>query len=228
MGFVDTKKWLHSGIYTIPEASSLLNSSESSIRYWVNGSEKQNPLIENVIGWVDGRLAIGFVNLVEMRFVQFFRNAGVKAKTIRKAIEALREDQATSHPFFTETVFRTDGKSILAEIVKSESRKDLLDLSSNNYELREVTFPALREDVEFSSEGYVNAWYPRKQKFPNIIIDPNFSFGQPALKNKHVTTRTIFEASRAGESQQGIADLYEISVRDVRSALQFEKLVYCN
>ena len=51
-----------------------------------------------------------------IRFLAFFVNAGVKLREIRGIMDAVRTELNRAHPFATNTVFKTDGKKIVAEI----------------------------------------------------------------------------------------------------------------
>ena len=49
------------------------------IRIWVEGHKgKQAPVIHNDLGKVDGKTAVSFTNLMELRFIAVFAGAGVK------------------------------------------------------------------------------------------------------------------------------------------------------
>ena len=53
-------------------------------------------------------------------------------------------------------------------------------------------------------------------------MDPNRSFGQAAVRN--VRTDVLAEAYRAGESQDSIADLFDLTVEQVEQALRYEMI----
>lgn len=62
---------IESGIFGVSEAAALIGATERKVRGWVTGYKSAGigPLIDNEIGWLDGRLAFSFTNLMEIRFV---------------------------------------------------------------------------------------------------------------------------------------------------------------
>src|ERR1700693_5313908 len=108
---------LESGIYTIPEVAGLVNARQPDLRVWIEGRPgKQAPIIENQLGRLGHKIAISFTNLMEIRFVAFFSNAGVRLNEIRSILSEAKLLLDKPHPFATNTVFRTDGRKIIAEI----------------------------------------------------------------------------------------------------------------
>jgi hypothetical protein len=139
---------LESGVFSIPEAAFLVGASQEDVRIWVDGKiGRQEPVIQNELGRVDGKLAISFKNLMEIQFVAFFARAGVSLHEIRAIMDDARRLLNDPHPFATSAVFRTDGKKILAEIAKENGIESLYDLRSKNYEMKPVVLtiqPGLR------------------------------------------------------------------------------------
>lgn len=217
---------IESGIYSVSEAAALVGTTERKVRGWVAGYEgRDEPLIENELGWIDGRLAFSFTNLMEMRFVAFFVKAGVKLRHIRAIMLDVKRELDVPHPFATSTVFRTDGKKIVAEIGRRNGLKDIYDLKSRNYEMRPVVLGSLMNDVEYDPSGAICLWRPRPKLAPNVIVHPKFSFGQPVLRESRVPTATLRDAVFAEGSAAAVADLYEIPVKQVREAYKFEQQI---
>ena len=121
---------IESGIYGVSEAAALVGATERKVRGWVTGYKTAGigPLIDNEIGWLDGRLAFSFTNLMEIRFVAFFVKAGVQLRYIRAIMQEVKRELDHPHPFATRTVFRTDGKKIVAEIARRNGVTDIYDL----------------------------------------------------------------------------------------------------
>ena len=81
------------GIYSIPEASRLTKVPNQTIYRWIRGykyrseNETRNmePLWTRDIPEIDGENAVSFLDLLEIRFIDAFRSAGVSWKFIREA-----------------------------------------------------------------------------------------------------------------------------------------------
>jgi uncharacterized protein (DUF433 family) len=159
---------------------------------------------------------------MEMKFIKFFEDANLKPSYIRSIFEEVRRSLRQPHPFATNEVFRTDGRKIMEEIVSS-SGKVLYDLKTKNYEMRNVVLDTLMEDVVYDARGVARAWYPRKRIAPDVIVNPNFSFGRPVLRDSAIPTRTIADAFRTEKNVKRVSDWYDISQKHVREAVRFEE-----
>jgi hypothetical protein len=123
---------LETGIFIIPEAAGLVGASQSMVRIWVDGHQgKQEPIIENELGRVDGKLAISFTNLMELQFVAFFARASVPLREIRAIMHEVKRALKHPHPFATRTVFMTDGRKVVAMIARNNGIAVRLPKTSN-------------------------------------------------------------------------------------------------
>jgi len=108
---------LEAGIYTIPEVAELVDAAQADVRVWIDGhTGKQDPVIVNQLGRVGGKTAVSFANLMELRFIARFAAAGVGLRVIRAIMREASELLQHPHPFATKTVFKTDGKKIVADL----------------------------------------------------------------------------------------------------------------
>jgi uncharacterized protein (DUF433 family)/DNA-binding transcriptional MerR regulator len=215
---------LETGIYTVNDAAELIGAPAQKIRAWIDGwpNTKTAPLLQNDLGWIDNRLAFSFANLMEIRFLAFFANAGVKIPEIRAIMDQVRTELRRPHPFATNIVFKTDGRKIVAEIAHRNGISDLLDLRSRNFEMGIIVFDTLKEGVVYDPKGDAKAWFPRRETAPNVIIHPKHSFGRPVLKDSGIPTEALAQAVQVEGSIAAAAALFEISERRVREAVSFE------
>lgn len=219
----DNPDLLELGIYTIPEVAELVEAPQDTVRVWVGGhTGKQFAVIDNQIGRVGGKVAISFTNLMEIRFVATFASAGVGLREIRKIMDEVKETLEHPHPFATHTVFKTDGKKIVAEIAKRNG-VSIYDLKSRNYEMLAVVMKSLKDDVSYDPHGDAVSWRPRPKIAPNVILHPHFSFGQPVLRNSRVPTSTIAKSVKVEGSARFVADIFDIPESQVREAVKFER-----
>jgi uncharacterized protein (DUF433 family) len=215
---------LEIGIYTIPDAAELVGASQASVRVWVEGhAGKQEPIINNQLGRVGGKTAVSFANLMELRFIARFVKEGVRLPGIRKIMDEAREMLRHPHPFATKTVFRTDGRKIVADIARRNGLHLVYDLKSKNYEMPTVVMKSLKENVVFDPQGDAMEWTPRPKIAPNVIVHPRIAFGHPVLRRSNIPTETIAKAVKVEGSAQFVADIFDISARHVREAVAFEE-----
>ena len=108
------------GSYTLREAARLLGTPAINISRWMRGYNyrrngqvhKSPPLWQTQ--WPTGdndQIEIGFRDLIELRFVKVFTEAGVGLLAIRNCLDFARDLVKDDHPFSTRR-FRTDGRTI--------------------------------------------------------------------------------------------------------------------
>lgn len=215
---------LATGIYTISDAAELIQAPRDLVRIWVAGrGDKQSPVIENELGRLDNKIAISFNALMELRFVALFHNAGVKLREIRAIMDEVRDTLEHPHPFATKTVFKTDGRKIVAEIARRNGVANIYDLRSHNYEMHPVVMKSLKDDVIYDPHGIAIEWRPRPKIAPNVIVHPAFSFGQPILKASQIPTEAIYGSFKAEKSARAVSLIYEVPEKRVREAVRFEQ-----
>lgn len=213
------------GIYPVPEVSKYLSVSEAKVRGWVYGYPRSGapPLINNQLDNKDYRQALSFVNLMEARFISVFAAHGVHVRTIRAIAEEASDLVGHPHPFATKTLFRTDGKKILAEIAQRGGDKQLYDLQAKNWAFYDILKTGLLEGVDFDPVGIAGAWRPRRSTAPHVVLNPKMAFGQPVLIDCGVPTSALFDAFHAnGETYESVAKWYEVPIDQVKEAVRFE------
>jgi uncharacterized protein (DUF433 family) len=167
---------------------------------------------------LEGELAIGFLDLIEVRFVDAFLRRGVNWRTVRQAEARGRELFGTTHPFATRN-FRTDGRAIFAELGGAGGGA-VLELASDQLLFAQVVSPYLL-GLEFDQNAAARWWPLGARKA--VVIDPNRSFGQPIVAPEGVPTAILAGAFAADGSQEAVARAYGVSLRSVRHAVEFEQ-----
>lgn len=215
---------LEVGIYTIPDAAELIGAPQASVRVWVEGhTGKQDPVIDNQLGRVGGKTAVSFANLMELRFIARFVSAGVRLNEIRSILNEAKTTLQHPHPFATHTVFKTDGRKIVAEIARRNGLMLVYDLKSKNYEIPSVVMKSFLDDVIFDPDGEAIEWTPRPKIAPNVIVHPRIEFGHPVLRRSNIPTETLAKAVKVEGSVQFVADIFDVPERHVREAVKFEE-----
>ena len=215
---------LDSGIYTVSEAAELVEAEPNETRIWIEGRKGvQDPVIDNDLGRIGNKTAVSFTNLMELRFISLFHNAGVRLSEIRAILAEARDQLSHPHPFATRTIFRTDGKKIVSQIAKKNGVTDIYDLKSRNYEMHEVVMASLIDDVVYDPQGEAISWKPRPRIAPNVILHPAHSFGQPILSKSLIPTFTIAKTYKVERNLAVVAEMFEIPKAQVREAISFDR-----
>jgi len=216
------------GIYSVTEASRMTAVSPGRIRRWLSGytfytsghRHASPPVWQREIAKCDGKTALSFRDLMEIRCVDFFLRRGVCWKTLRQAERLGRELLGTSHPFSTDRI-KTDGHTIFAELYRREKEPSLLDLAKSQHVFNQIIGPFLL-GVEFSADGLPTRWWPMARS-RRIVIDPQRSFGQPIVNREGVPTRILAQAHHTMGSVLDVADWYRVDRRSVKAAITYEQ-----
>jgi uncharacterized protein (DUF433 family)/DNA-binding transcriptional MerR regulator len=215
------------GFYTVPEAARLLRIAPRSINRWLGGyrfetSEKtiqMPPLWTPELPSDEHHLELSFRDLIELRFVKAFLDAGLGLKTIRVCLEYAKDCVSDARPFSTRK-FRTDGRTIFLESAEKSGEAELLDLKKHQYVIKEVIIRTFKDlDIE---DDAVARWRPYRGK-QSIVIDPKRAFGQPIATSSGVPTIVLAEALVAEGSVERVVHLYGGSKSAVQDAIKFEK-----
>lgn len=217
------------GVYSPSEAARLIGTSPSNVRRWLFGYSYQHhgprraqaALWQPQYAWdQDDDPVLGFRDLLEARMVAALRKLKIGLPTIRACIETAAEIAQDSHPF-SSAHFRTDGRRLFLERLNEKGARDIIDLKT-----RQHAFPKVIEasflDLEFDDEK-ATRWFPLRNS-RLVVADPERSFGQPIVDDGGVPTKRLAQAYEAeGRSVDKVARLFEIDVRSVRAALDFER-----
>lgn len=217
------------GFYSVMDAARLAKIPPVNIRRWLGGYSFQHkdkpsvfmdPLWKPQLPRDEHHLQIGFKDLIELRFVQSFINAGLPLITIRTCLRYAQHLIGDQRPFSTR-MFRTDGKTIFLESADQVLEPDqLLDLRKKQYVIKRVIDRSFK-DLDFHGDA-IRSWRPFKGK-PSIVVDPERSFGQPIAAKSGIPTVTLAQAVAAEGSPREVARLFETAVSAVNDAVNFEQ-----
>jgi uncharacterized protein (DUF433 family)/DNA-binding transcriptional MerR regulator len=220
---LDWRKAGDIGLYTVPMAARILHEEGSQIRTWINGASNSeaSPIIQRQLPLVGGKTVLGFLDLIEARFIKHFKDLGLSSQTIRKIAERLRARHDTDHPFATNKAFRTDGKTILMEIAADEEKK-ILNLLNDNFEMAPMVEPSLFHSILYADD-LAYRWHPSPLKHPKVVLDPNFAFGRPVVEGIWIPTDTLASAFSAEGDETAVAEDFDIAKKDVLQAVAYEE-----
>ena len=219
-------RFIGRGLYTIPEAHRLTGIPTASIRRWTSGYRYRykgtlvhaGPVIGVELAGEYGAPAIDFADLAEVLFLQRFLTLGVSWKTIRIAVDRVREIVGMAHPF-SHKRFTTDGKSILAEVAREEQDHILLNLITDQIEFEELIAKHFVAEIDFGGGDTPKRWYPLG-KNRRVVVDPNRFFGAPYAERS--PTAALWASFSAEQSFELVADMYDVAIEAVIDAVEYE------
>ena len=206
------------GLYTPAEAERLTGVSRSKVTRWLRGHDAQGKrygrLWQPQIDIGDGRVYLGFRDLMEVRVANAFISKGLSAQKVRRAIELAGEMEGVERPLST-LRFRTDGRSVFLQMSREDGADHLIDLFRQQYAFSEVVGPSL-VNIEFDRDGIPERWWPTG-KASGIVVDPARSFGQPIDATTSVPVATLAAAAPAEGSVEAAARSWAVPIGAVRT-----------
>jgi hypothetical protein len=176
--------------------------------------KRSEPIVQSTLGRFTGSLALSFADLIEVRVLDAFLQVGCTWFEIRSSVEQARRMLNTTHPFSTKQ-FMTDGRRILAAV----GGEEMLRVATGQLEVAGLVRHALK-GVEYT-DGRPGEWWPMtKRKL--VLLDPKRAFGAPIVSTGAVPTRVLAASAKAEGSQTIAARLFEVPLRAVRDAVEFE------
>ena len=221
------------GVYDLAEAEQLTKVPKQRIKRWsvgydyrYKGELRHTPaIIATTLPHENGTPILDFSDLLEVRFLNAFKEHGVSLKAIRIAAQHAKELLGRHHPFSTR-IFKTGGQTILAEVVRETegetADKHLIDLVKNQYVFREIISPSLYAGFDFNELEEPFRWWPLG-KGRRVVLDPQRAFGAPIVVESGVPTRILYNSMKAEQSLEFVADLYEVKRQEVIDAVEFEE-----
>jgi uncharacterized protein (DUF433 family) len=228
------------GIYTLSEASRLINVPARKIHRWLYGYSYPKKSGEGNVQAFSAPLwlpqvskdeydaeVIGFNDLLEVRFVAAFVEHGVPLLVVRRCLETARELFGADYPM-TSGSFKTDGKTIFADAMEKSAKEGaLLDLKNRQLAFKDIINPSLYAGIEYDGKR-ASKWYPQGQgRRQHIVLDPSRQFGSPILEETGIPTDVLY-ASYLAEGATPLAvtqtaRVYEAPVKLVEAAIRFEQ-----
>jgi len=215
------------GIYTLAEASLLTGVNRHRISRWSRGYTFEYRGTRLTMPPIIGREPepgeppiLTFADLIEIRFLDAFRQKGVSTKALRIASQRAKELLGRHHPFSTQ-IFKSDGRTVLAEITKETGDKALLDIMSDQFVFETVMAAYLYAGLDFNELKEPTRWWPLG-KDRSVVIDPRRAFGAPILARTGIPTKILNSAMQAEKSVDFVARWYGVEVEEVTDAVRFE------
>ena len=174
--------------------------------------------------YLDGRWYATFQDMLELRCLRAFHDAGVTWRRIRRTAEYSRDRFNTDYPF-SHRRFLTEGEGIFAHT--EEGLEQLSDHGQFTFE--EIIGPELFDPVEYNDADLPVRWYPAvewgwKVHSRAVVVDPLRSFGTPVIADFGVPTQVLYDSYRAEDHDTArVARTYEVPVVFVQAAVDFEQ-----
>lgn len=199
------------GIYTVSDISLILKINKTKVRAWLK-NYWDNSVVKSKHGKV-----INFLTLIEIYVFNTLLENGVQRKKIIAMQKNLSQQLKTDYPFAHNSFYYAN-QEVYAEI---DEKKHIA--SNMNYILSTFIIP-FAQKIEFAPDTQIaTCFYPAGQK-KNIVVNPEIMFGSPTIKGTRISTSSVYDFYKAGNSINLIANIYEIPKQTVKDIISFHKL----
>ena len=205
--------------YTLVDAARFLHLPYSTLRYWVRGKDRHEPVIP-----ADGGEYLSFRNLVEAHVLRGLRRGkDLSLPEIRRIVAVLARELDVARPL-AHPKLRIHGSRILFE-----SGAALIEtLPLGQMVLREV-FAAHLERIAFEREIAVTIYPfvrvhtgPPEGTEPRIVrIDPRVQYGRPFVA-EGIRTEVVGSRFEAGDTIGELAEDYGCPTEHIEEAIRYE------
>lgn len=218
----ENKLQLGNGIFTTQEIAQILRLPYYKVRKWITQywDGDLGDFYEKNYSWsVNNSKAVGFHTLIEFYVMMQFAEAGVKTREVLNAHKELSLFYNTNFPFAQKEVLdniHTDKSKIYLN-----RNGDTISLDGSkqfNLDIIKVFF----QNLDFDNDMLASRFWPLGKNH-KIVCDPHHKFGQPVISGTNIQSEVIYKMYIANEPIAFIASVYEITLKDVKDAIEFHK-----
>lgn len=207
------------GIYPLSEAAKLIGTSTRKVKRWL-----AEDVVPRQFGSGEDDGVVTFLELLELMFIDRFRDEGVSLQSIRKAAATAAKTFNTKYPFAVKR-FDTDGRTIFATLIRDEDDKSVIaDLRNGQLVFEKIMRPLFRR-VEYMGNAEAMRYWPlaTARSQGRIVLDPQRKFGRPIDNETGVPTDVLANAVAAGDDMSTVARWFDVPKAAVEKAVEFNK-----
>ena len=210
-------------VYSESEAAEILRVPAATIHWWLEGGTRRKRTYPPVIRpEPTGARSLTWAEFVEAGLLrQYRRDLDVQLQEIRKFIVALREREGVPYPLAHFRPWVGEGRHLLLELQQAAKLPGQLWLVAPTNDQVVLTEPAAAflKRVEWEDDLPV-AWRPHADDASPVRCRPTQRFGRPSIGG--ISTAAIVEHLDADESEDEVAEQFDLTVEDVRWARAYE------
>ena len=206
-------------VYTMGQVDRLLGLSGGTACRWIDGYTRRERCYEPLVRLeTTGSETVTWGEFVEARLISEYRRQGVSVFRMRPAIMALRDAFDTEYPLAEAQPFMSaEGRELVLQ-VQHETNLGL----SLRFVIRsgQIVVPSLEVRRFQQVADYDDDTVRRFRMAQNVVIDPEYSSGEPTIAGRRLRVATVAEAIAAGEQRDDVAKMWDITPQAVDDAVR--------
>jgi uncharacterized protein (DUF433 family) len=209
-------------MYTEAAAARFLRVAPGTLHYWLEGGTRGTRTYQPVIRESPtGSRKVTWAEFVEAGLLREYRKSHkVPMPELRAFITALRQSLGVPYPLAHARPF-VSGRQLLWQAQQDTNLAAdfaLVAEVANQYMLLPPA-ESFYQRVTWQDDIAVQ-WRPDAYPDSPVVIDPGLRFGLPTVRG--ISTETLWELSQSGEDERDLADMYGLTVAEVRRALAYQ------
>lgn len=213
------KPRLGEGIFSVSDIAGILKIKPTRSRYLINEYLGNKFKKEQNFNYKIQKVktdTVNFYALIEIFVFDRLRKINVPSKKITKFHNYLSKKFDTKYPFAItnfiangkELYFDFKGKWVTGDGTEQIAFKEIIDF--------------LGDKIDYDKESNIASRYFPLGKNKNIVIDPNYRFGKPILKDTNLIVENIYDLYLAeGKNKDFISNLYNLPIEDVNDVIDY-------
>jgi uncharacterized protein (DUF433 family) len=210
------------GLYTTVEAARLIRARPQAVARWIHG-DRQGEAVINAERMGDADRTVTFLDLMQALAIRQVRrqHPEVPLGRIRDAVKEAQEQYRMVAPLahrehrlfvFDRTLVIRIGEDTVG-LAGADRRQGLMT------RIVEPFLSAIRHD---EASGLANEWIPDSSHGFEVVLRPQFRFGQPHLRPSNILTSELASAAIAEGSVDAAASAFDLPPEAIRLAWRFE------
>jgi uncharacterized protein (DUF433 family)/transposase len=223
-------------VYTYPQVDRLLSLTGGTAKRWLNGYRRNRIVYPPILRPkpIDTRW-VTWGEFVETRLFAGYRDVdNIPVQRMRRVVEVLREEFDQKYPLaYSGPFVQPEGRRMLyqAQYDAGLPNEFAVEVGTDQVMLApwvtkfvdSVQYEAPSGSVVPLSGSAVTALQPDPD-FPDVVTDPLRRSGEPVISGRNVRAATLASLVRGGEHIEDVAGWYDMSIDQVRQALQYDQL----
>lgn len=203
------------GIFSPKDIEIIIGVPNRKVRNWLELLKVNIP--EKYV-YSDGEgteIVTNFKTMIEIFVFNELRKHNFSLNKILEAYKNVSKSLNTLNPFAYE-IFYISGKDILFE-----DNNNLIKANGSEQIVMEEIIKQYYKKIEFDNITKEALKYYPLGKEKCIEVDPAKQFGKPVIKGTRITTDSIIDYYRSGETIEFIAGIYELEIEQINDVLNF-------
>jgi len=214
----NVNKLLGKGLYSPAEAARYARVTTGTVNRWLFGNASGDAVLRSELG-VSIR-CVTFLDLLQIMAVRAIRaERSLPLQRIRDSVRRAEDDYNVSFPLARRhTTYLVNGNLTI------RVGSDLIQVSgrdAHSLHLSERIIEHFMQDVGFDADGLGRSFRAFEYQRSEVIIEPAYRLGTPAVGKLRVPAETLVHAYRTEGSMEAAAEAYGVTANDVDAAYRY-------